>query len=71
MYVIDLYKRKPKYPVLLCLLNLKQKKDINAVMHPITAPIIRDNIKIPTKSHKALKKALVSKPPLPDWYNSP
>lgn len=44
--------------------NIKFKKDINAVMHPIDAPIIRDNINIPQKSPRALKKAVNSKPPV-------
>lgn len=39
------------------------KKDINAVTHPITAPINKESIKMPKKSPTALKNALVSKPP--------
>lgn len=43
---------------------LKFKKDINAVMHPIDAPIISDSIKMLQKLPNARKKAFVSKPPV-------
>lgn len=48
------------------LLKLKKKlfeKDINAVTHPIMAPINRDNVNIPKKSPTDLKKARVSNSP--------
>lgn len=50
---------------------MNSKKDINAVIQPMTAPIISDNMNIPKKSPRALKNAWLSKPPDPDWYRSP
>lgn len=41
----------------------KFEKDINAVTHPIVAPINRDNVNIPKKSPTDLKKARVSNSP--------
>lgn len=36
----------------------------------MTAPIMRDSVKIKMKSPRARKKASVSKLPDPDWYLS-